>query len=550
MAAKTCSTPSSNVPSGGSCDMAKAAKPIPVQSVRIYLLKKTVNKFEDALRDDVPVMAHALTPLHGMAGKAYIRKAINKEPRWMKFLQGGLAKKLPPMVSAVHAAVVFLEVDKRIVAIVFGMGRYLLKDTSYEADFGIISALNSVDPKGLRSTDTFQFEAVAVQKRTQTSRTTSLSDFEIDTTREQVRSVTGKAKSTLLAKRVTGTDGAFGANVRVTFKDLVEMCREVMTAFQAKDYRKAFPRFDNLRRVSDKHKLLNLEAKLIQNLTTGNTDGVYLSAPEPIEYDDFTGFSFTEKGDIYDELTLSDYLGSRKDLSTLDLNAIKRHRVFLRKETTEESLARWSVFKCLICEFPDGKDIFVLMNGEWYQIAKTFAQQVRDSVATIKELHVGLPSLGSCTTETEYLASIGSTSGGLIVLDQKRAYCEDAGTYIEICDVITKDRDLIHIKRKDGGSSDLSHLFNQGRNSALALLRDAQYRVDARKHLSAFGRGAVRRIPKEKPSAGAFRVVYGIMGHSKLEVAKSLPFFSQISLMYAAQDLAERGIEVGLCRIS
>jgi uncharacterized protein (TIGR04141 family) len=530
--------------------MAKAAKPTRVQSVRLYLLKKTVKKYEEALRDDVPVTAHALSPILGITGKAYIRKVINKELRWMKFLQEGLAKKLPPMESTAHAAVVFLEVDTRFIALVFGMGRYLLKDTSYEADFGIIAALNSVDPKGLRSTDTFQFEAVAVHKRTQTSRTTSLTDFEIDTTREQVRSVTGKAKSTLLAERVTGTEGAFGANVRVTFKDLVEMCRKVVTAFQAKDYKKAFPRFDNLRRVSDKQKLLDLEAKLIQKLTTGKTDGVYLSAPEPIEYDDFTGFSYTEKGDIYDELTLSDYLGSRKDLSTLDLDAIKRHRVFLRKETAEEPLARWSVFKCLICEFPDGKDIFVLMNGEWYQIAKTFAQQVRDSVATIKEVDVGLPSLGTCKTETEYLASIGSTSGGLIVLDQKRAYCEDAGTYIEICDVITKDRDLIHIKRKDGGSSDLSHLFNQGRNSALALLRDAQYRVDARKHLSAFGKGAVRRIPKEKPAAGAFRVIYGIMGHSKLRVAESLPFFSQISLMYAAQDLAERGIEVRLCRIA
>jgi uncharacterized protein (TIGR04141 family) len=331
---------------------------------------------------------------------------------------------------------------------------------------------------------------------------------------------------------------------------MFEMCRKVVTAFQAKDYKKAFPRFDNLRRVSDKQKLLDLDAKLIKKLTTGKTDGIYLSAPEPIEYDDFTGFSFTEKGDIHDELTVDAYVGSRKDPSTLDLDAIKHHRVFLRKETIEEPLARWSVFKCLICEFPDGKDIFVLMSGEWYQIAKAFAQQVRDAVAAIKEVNVGLPPLGACKTETEYLSSIGSTGSGLIVLDQKRAYCEDAGTYIEICDVLTKARDLVHIKRKEGGSSDLSHLFNQGRNSAIALLRDAQYRAEARKHLSGYGKGAVRRLPKDKPAAGAFRVVYGIMGHFKAPVAELLPFFSQLSLMEAAKALSERGIEVCLCPIT
>lgn len=514
----------------------------------MYLLKKSIKKYEDALRDDITVTPHGLAPGLGISGRAYVREAISKQLRWVGFLQDGLAKKLPPMVSTAHAAVVFLEVDQRIAALVFGMGRYMLKDTSFEADFGIIAALNSVDPKGLRSADTFQFEAVAVHKRTQTSRTTSLTDFEIDTTREQVRSVTGKAKSSLLADRVTGTEGAFGANVRVSFKDLVEICRKVVTAFQAKDYKKAFPRFDNLRRVSDKQKILDLEAKLVQKLTTNNTGGIYLSPPEPIEYDDFTGFSFTEKGNIFDELAIADYLNSR-DPTKLDLDAVKHHRVFLRKETVDEPLGRWSVFKCLICEFPEANDIFILMSGEWYQIAKTFAKQVRQAISQIKEVDVGLPPLGSNKTETDYLKVAGNAGGGLIVLDQKHAYCEDAGTYIEICDVMTKDRDLVHIKRKDGGSSDLSHLFNQGRNSAIALLRDAQYREEARKHLSGFGATTVKRIPKDKPTAGDFRVVYGIMGSFKGTVAESLPFFSQISLMYAAQDLAERGIEVCLCRI-
>lgn len=530
--------------------MAKPSKPPRVQAIRMYLLKKSIKKYADALRDDITVTPYLLAPDLGATGQAYVRQPIQKELTWVRFLESGLSKKLPKLVSTAHAAVVFLEVDDRIVAMVFGMGRYMLKDTSYEADFGIVAALNSVDPNGLRSADTFQFESVAVHKRTQTSKTTTLADFEIDTTREHVRSLTGKAKNKLLAERVTGNEGAFGANVRITFKELVEMGRKVGKAYESKDYKKAFPRFDNLKRVADKQKIADLEAKLIEKLRDEDTDGIHISPPEPLDYDDFSGFSLTEKGDILDELTVEAYLESRDDLSKLDMDALKRHRIFLRKETADVPLGRWSVFKSLICEFPEGKDVFVLMNGEWYRIAKTFSQQVRNAIKKIAEVDVGLPPLGNCKTETEYLAAVGKAGGGLIVMDQKRAYCEDAGHYIEVCDVLTPKREFVHIKRKDGGSSDLSHLFFQGKNSAIALLRDEQYREQARKHLAGYGTTAVKRIPKDKPKAGSITVVYGIMGKIKGSVAESLPFFSQLSLMDAAKELAERGIEVRVCPIS
>ncbi len=522
----------------------------PIQSVRLYLIKDSIQRFEDALRPHANCVEFELDPVLGVDGKAFVRQIKSSELRWVRFLQSGLKDQLPDMKSSAHAAVVFLKVDKRILALVFGMGRYLLKDTSYEADFGIVAALNSVDPKGLRSADTYQFEAVAVHKKTQTSRTTTLSDFEIDTTREQIRSVTGKAKNSLLAARITGNEGAFGANLRVEFRDLADTCRKILINSQSNDYKNAFPHFDNLRRISDPQKVQSLESDLISKLITKNTTGIHMSPPEAIDYDDFSGFAFKNKDEVLDELRIEDYLDSLKDHSKLDLKTLKYHRVFLMKESVEEPLSRWSVFKSLICEFPDGNDICILMNGEWYQIANSFAQQVRDTVAAIKQVDVGLPSLGPCKTETDYLALIRNAGGPLIVLDQKRAYCENTGSYIEICDVLTESSDLVHIKRKKGGSSTLSHLFNQGQHSAFALLRDARYRNEARQHLSAFGKKTVARLPKNKPDPNDFRVVYGIMGTFKGTVAESLPFFSQLSLMFTYQQLAERGIEVCLTPIS
>ncbi len=396
----------------------------------MYLLKDAVKTYKDALRDDIKVTAYDLDPTLNIVGQAYVRDPVQRPVSWTPFLQDGLADKLPPLSSTTHAAVVFLEVDNRIAAIVFGMGRYMLKDTSYDADFGIIAALNSIDPNGLRSTDTFLLESVGVHKRTQTNRSTNMSDFEIDTTREQVRSLTGKAKNKLLAERITGNEGAFGVNVRITFKQLVDLCRTVVKASKAKDYKQNFPRFDNLRCVGDKQKIVQLENTLVTKLQTSRTQGIYLSPPEVLDYDDFSGFSFREKGPLFDELTVQQYIESRSQLESLDISALKRHRVYFRKQTADEPLARWSVFKCLICEFLEGKNSFMLMGGEWYKVANTFAQQVRNEINKIPEVNLGLPNMGAFKTETDYLKLVEKAGGGLIVLDQKRTYCEGSSHFL------------------------------------------------------------------------------------------------------------------------
>lgn len=529
--------------------MSKKGAKIPVQALRVFLLKASVKKFSDALRDDIEFNEFTLKPSHGLTGRLYLRKAQSRTSGWVKFLQDGVAAALPKLESVPNAAALFLEVGARKFALVFGMGRYMLKDTAYEADFGILSALNAVDPGGLRSTDTFQFEAVGVHKRTQTSRSTSLADFEIDPAREHFRSVTGNAREKELANRISGTEGGVATNVRVKFAGLANHCEALLKAYKSKEYQTRFPRYDDLSRVSDKLKLSQLESKLLSRLRNGKLDGICLSPPEPLEYDDFSGFSLTPKGDTYDELDLAAYLSTLDDLASLEIEVLKRHRVFLRKETIDTPLARWTIYKSLICELKEGKSIYVLMNGEWYRLAATFAEQVRQYVETIDEVDVGLPPAAATKTEPDYLGLVAKSGGGLIVLDRKSAWCEEAGHGMEVCDVLTKDRDFVHVKRKAGGSADLSHMFLQGRNSALALLRDARFREEAREHLKPFGTTAVARIPKDRPNPTSMRVVYGVMGKVTGTVVSALPFFSQLSLKCVTEELAERGIRVGLAKI-
>ena len=60
-------------------------------------------------------------------------------------------------------------------------------------------------------------------------------------------------------------------------------------------------------------------------------------------------------------------------------------------------------------------------------------------------------------------------------MDAKLVKPSDSSSSTEVCDFLSKDRRLIHIKDKSE-SSRLSHLFNQGLVSAVTMKRDRPFR--------------------------------------------------------------------------
>ena len=81
-----------------------------------------------------------------------------------------------------------------------------------------------------------------------------------------------------------------------------------------------------------------------------------------------------------------------------------------------------------------------------------------------------------------------------LCLDKKFVY--DGGPRkMEICDILTRDGGLIHVKHR-GSSSTLSHLFTQGVNSAERLLQDADFRSRARAVVAAESRSSTKCFPQ------------------------------------------------------
>ena len=85
--------------------------------------------------------------------------------------------------------------------------------------------------------------------------------------------------------------------------------------------------------------------------------------------------------------------------------------------------------------------------------------------------------------------------------------------------------------------------------SAEALLRDRDFRQDARRFLQHIRPGLQTRIPVAKPDPRRYRIVFGILGTDADRPGEDLPFFSQLNLARTSQALSELGYKIGIVGI-
>lgn len=147
-------------------------------------------------------------------------------------------------------------------------------------------------------------------------------------------------------------------------------------------------------------------------------------------------------------------------------------------------------------------------------------------------------------TEAAYNKRVAeSDPSEFALLDANNISLPDAASPIEPCDLYRHEKELIHVKRY-GGSSALSHLFNQGLVSGELLQREMLFRSKFNeklpKNLQIDG---IEKIPDRKE----YTVVYAII--SEQEEGLSVPFFSKISLKHAVSRLEAFGFDVRLAKI-
>ena len=135
----------------------------------------------------------------------------------------------------------------------------------------------------------------------------------------------------------------------------------------------------------------------------------------------------------------------------------------------------WTAFKCLYAEVEAKGRLHVLNNGKWYEVASDFTSQVlRDYQAIAGVLAVDLPQC-AVQSEGDYNRSVAQAKG-MCCLDNTPIVHGGGHSRIEFCDLLSRDRKIIHVKRY-GNSSVLSHLFAQGVVSGELFISDPEFRM-------------------------------------------------------------------------
>lgn len=209
---------------------------------------------------------------------------------------------------------------------------------------------------------------------------------------------------------------------------------------------------------------------------------------------------------------------------------------------TDKVAVRWPALHCLYAEIPLHGHLYILNNTKWYEIAKTFSDQVVADFEAMPPSAIQMP-LCNGSDEAAYNQMASQSLAGSCCMDRKLISQGGGRSKIEFCDIYTADKKLVHVK-KYGQSAVLSHLFFQGVVSAELFSGDQEFRAKLNDELPL---GHKLANPNDRPVTSHFEVVYAII--SNIAGPLDIPFFSKVSLRTARRRLANLGYEVSLNKI-
>jgi uncharacterized protein (TIGR04141 family) len=496
------------------------------------LLLKTNPDFEAALED--PVANFQDFPDH--TARLYWQVAHESTPKWVTTIFAGQG--LDGITTKTASAVLLIKAADHMFAVTFGYGKSLLKASLVESRFGLKVVLNRVDPKNLRSVDAKSLDGSLGHKREQLPVLSSLTNFGIDIEKDFLRAVTGLSKDETIGKTISGSE-AFCASVGVDLQSMSSLLAKLLAAFEEQVYKENFEFIDNISEVPSAL-TDSLNEKLVERIKAGNTEGIWLAAPDIIDWEDSGRFSFNGMMGRYEDVYLEAFLEDRvKDLTRLKIGKLKHEHVILLNADETTRLKQWTVFKCVYADIEDGGKHFVLSDGKWFEVDSNYIHQVKTFLDNnLDEVNVKLPIYNSqlmATTDASGLRgearynALAASENGYSLLDRQMIIHGGANSKIELCDLYG-DNLFIHIKRYTR-SSGLSHLFNQGSVSADLLMSDLEFRIKAAEKITESGGNFENS--GNRPDPQNISVVFGVVSASQGNL--KLPFFSQVALKNAVK---------------
>lgn len=506
----------------------------------VLLLKRDFDE-ANAIRASVlpQIKTYAIVVDGHRIGSMHVPPKKEFPPGWLKRVKQ-FVPDLPNLRNTtVSGSLLLVPIEGRTFALTLGYGRALLVPDSFEDGFGLKVTLNAVPPGNIRAIDRSSFDAFAHQTRTQGLRPGELQQFGLDMEQDILRAVVGAPKDPLLGERMAGKD-ALVFHVRADLPQLPDLLSLYLTQFRSREYQKTYPEMDQLAVVKDSALLVRLENMLLKKVRQGDGDRLWLAVPDFVDWAT-VGFRYSDASyDPYPDLHLNDFLEHvRGNRSTLQ---IEGRRVYSVDLSTGQEIENWPLMKCIYCELAISNNTYVLSNGQWYQVKKDFVAQVDKSVNPLLKPSILPDYVDKDKDEAGYNKRVAKLMG-YFKYDRKNVHHGGRrGDQIEPCDLLTKQYELIHVKRY-GGSSVLSHHFAQGLVSSDLLYDDSVYRDKMRQKVPDDFKPL---IPNKGIDPKKYKVIYAIIGRPPTgkKLAELLPFFSRVNLRRTVKQLRRMGYQV------
>ena len=345
-----------------------------------------------------------------------------------------------------------------------------------------------------------------------------LSRTEVDVDKDLLKSVTGKAFDEVLSGTLSGAD-SLSVSTDKNYDEIDDFLVHCYRLYKSNHYREVgFDWINQIQEIKDKNLIGTLDELLVSKLNSEHSDSVWISIPEIVDY--YSLESFKLKSDnVYDDLSISilkDEYGNNFSLE----NIKKKRIICLNAESTP--VKSWTIYRCLYADINLGRHQYLLNDGKWYEVEQDYVRKVQlyYESASLSDI----PMLDyAWKEEKEYNIAVCSEFPDRYCLMDRRTV-RQGGSSIEFCDIYSRDKQFIHVK-KYSGSSVLSHLFFQGFVSADNFFT-LEYRKKANKLL-----GENFKVPETNTiSASEYEVVFVIAKDNLAEGERpEIPFFSKVS---------------------
>ena len=517
-----------------------------VSHLNVFLIKADYTSSAQIIKTEtceppiaIPIAGHG-------AGELFIKKSPATPPRWASLFQ----EHLNPLTLAVPgvSAAFFITVNGKCFVLAFGQGgRFLLRDDVWEERFGLLCALNSVDPKSFRCVDVQSLDAIESHTRIQSGQETTPDQFGLDVEQDMLKAIVGAPLDHALGSRMTGAD-SLSVAVKLNLPDLPFLLDEYRKKFEADLNAQDHQWVNNISMTKSAAVIGTLEAELNAKLAAKSFDDIWLSIPEIIEWTTVQGFMYTHgRKEVHPDINLPGFLKTVETGIPLTLDLLRERHVSCADSDFNKVFKSWPVYKCLYAEINlDGRK-YLLNDGKWFNVATDFVVKTDTDFAKIPQSKLKLPEYQG-GGEGAYNAGVVATNPARYALldDTKKVMHGGGHGQVEICDLLSIDRELIHVKMY-GKSAVFSHLFAQGFVSGQLIQIDADFRQKVRGQLVA-PFVDLFQVDK-KPTPDEFTIIFAVISDVEGE-SLYLPFFSRVNLNNTAKILKGFGYKVELLKIA